>query len=80
MEVLNFCYNKISDINILANVNFKGLKKLDLFHNEISDIKVLDKINFKELEVLNIGENDIDKEEFSSTLENLKMHLNLLLY
>ena len=80
MEILNLCYNKISDINILSKVNFKELKKLDLFNNEISDIRVFDLINFKKLEILNIGENDIDKEEYSSTIENLKMHLNLLLY
>ena len=40
LEKFNLSSNKISDINILENVNFKELKELYLFNNNRSEIKV----------------------------------------
>ena len=77
---MNLCYNKISDINILEKVNFKKLKKLDLFNNEISDIKVLDRILLKDLEILNLGENNINKAENLLIIENLKYKIPILFF
>ena len=47
------------ELEILKNVNFKELQKLDLSYNEISDIKVLEKVNFKELKELYLEYNNI---------------------
>jgi len=44
---------------VLENVNFKGLKGLNLSHNEISDIKVLKSVNFKYLKKLDLTGNKI---------------------
>ena len=47
------------ELEILKNVNFKELQKLDLRHNAISDIKVLENVNFKELQKLDLRVNKI---------------------
>ena len=66
--------NKISNINILGNVNFTELKELDLSNNNISDIKVLEKEKFEKIKKLNLRENNIYPQYFSSILK-LMIHL-----
>ena len=47
-------------LELLKNVNFKELEKLNLSSNNIiSDIKVLENVNFKELKELDLSENQI---------------------
>ena len=78
LEILNLSSNfKISDINILENVNFNELKELDLSSNNISDIKILEKIKFEKLELLDLKINKIDTNEFKSTINNLKSRYKL---
>ena len=47
------------ELEILKNVNFKGLQKLYLSRIKISDIKVLENVNFKELKELYLRLNKI---------------------
>ena len=73
-ENLNELYlsvNKISDIRVLEKVKFGNLEKLDLSVNKISDIKVLEKIKFENLKVLDLSQNQINKNEYSSLIDNL---------
>jgi len=73
-ENLNELYlsvNKISDIKVLEKVKFGNLEKLDLSVNKISDIKVLEKIKFENLKVLDLSQNQINKNEYSSLIDNL---------
>ena len=64
--------NKIDDINILENVNFKELKELYLSSNKISDIKVLEKVKFEKLEELYLSENKIDLTKNNSIILKLE--------
>ena len=57
LEVLNLSYNKITDIQILENIQFKKLKELNLSNNDISDINVLEKKHFEKLEKLDLSFN-----------------------
>ena len=41
--------NEISDIQVLENVKFEKLEKLNICCNKISDINILRKVNFKKL-------------------------------
>ena len=43
----------------LCKIEFKELKKLNLYDNNISDIKVLEKAKFEKLEILDLGNNKI---------------------
>ena len=63
------------ELEILKNVNFKELQKLDLSNNEISDIKVLENVNFKELQTLYLDGNPINYD--STFVENLKSKINI---
>ena len=56
-------------LELLKNVNFKELEKLNLSSNKISDIKVLENVNFKELKELNLSYNKISD---IKVLENVK--------
>ena len=53
MKVLNLGYNKISDITILKEMNFKDLRKFYLNDNVITDISLLNRVNFEKLKSLN---------------------------
>ena len=46
-------------LNDLCKIEFKELKKLDLYSNKISDIKVLEKVKFDKLEILDLSNNQI---------------------
>ena len=50
----------------------ENLKDLDLSENKISDIKVLEKVKFENLEILYLAHNKINKDEYSSLIDNLK--------
>ena len=70
--VVDFGWNKISDINILEKANFKELKELYLNYNQISDINVFEKVKFKKLQKLNLDKNNIDKIKNESLISYLK--------
>ena len=59
LEILNLSFNKISDINILEDVNLKQLKELYLNYNQIIDIKVLEKVKFNKIKIINLSHNQI---------------------
>ena len=61
IEKLNLYYKNIGNEGLkdLCNIEFKRLKKIDLFHNNISDINALEKSNFEKLEELDLGDNKI---------------------
>ena len=59
LKLLDLGWNKISNINIFENANFKELKELNLSHNNIADIKVLEKVKIEKIKVLNLGSNKI---------------------
>ena len=70
IKELDLSWNKISDIKVLENVNFKVLKELNLSSNKISDIKVLEKVKFDKLEELDLYNNNIsDIQSIISKLE-----------
>jgi Leucine-rich repeat (LRR) protein len=64
---LNLSYNEIEEIDILSNVPFQKLKKLNLVGNEISNIGILTKVSFEELEELYINDNEI---KYGDTINN----------
>ena len=65
------------ELEILKNVNFKELQKLDLSNNKISDIKVLENVNFKELKELDLSYNEISD---IKVLENVNFKELKILY
>ena len=58
-------------------MNFKELKELNLSDNKISDIKVLEKVKFEKLEKLDLSWNEIDKNKYSSIINNLKFNIEI---
>jgi Leucine-rich repeat (LRR) protein len=46
LETLSLSKNDLSDVNILKNIDFKGLKQLFLDSYSLSDIKGLETCNF----------------------------------
>ena len=71
LEYLYLRENNISNIDILKKLTFK---ELNLNYNDISDIKVLEKVKFEKLEKLNLIDNKIDKNKYSSIINNLKFN------
>ena len=71
--------NKIIDINIFENVNFKELKKLSLYNNNISDIKVLEKVKFEKLELLDLSDNEISESENKLIISKLESAIDIIL-
>ena len=71
--------NKISNIDILENVDFKELKVLVLCNNTISDIKVFEKVKFEKLEILDLEGNEIDDNKFSFIIGILESKLKLII-
>ena len=78
LEILSLSDNKISDINILENVNFKELKELYFVINNILDIKVFEKVKFEKLELLSLRNNKIDKMKYNSLISKLKSKVKTL--
>ena len=79
IKELNLSYNKLTNIEVLEDVKFEKLEKLNLSNNDISyRIYILKDVNFKELKELNLSSNhighieDLEKVKF----EKLKI-LNL---
>ena len=57
METLYLGWNKITDINVLKDVNFKELKELYLFSNNMIDIHIFEHTQFEKLEKLDLTNN-----------------------
>jgi len=80
---LNLIFGCLGDegLNDLCKIEFKELKKLNLYGNNISDIKVLEKVKFNKLEILSLGDNQIsdinilEKVNFNE-LKELKLYNN----
>ena len=79
MEKINLNNNQISDITILEKVKFPEIKNLSFFQNNISDIKFFERVKFDKLVSLDLRSNTIDKKIFSSTINELKNKIKLLL-
>ena len=79
LEKINLNNNQISDITILEKVKFPEIKNLSFFQNNISDIKFFERVKFDKLVSLDLRSNNIDKKIFSSTINELKNKIKLLL-
>ena len=58
---LNLSWKELGNegLNYLCKIEFKELKKLNLYWNKISDIKVLENVKFDKLEILILTSNNI---------------------
>ena len=74
--------NKISSIDVLANINCENFKKLKLEKNQVKNINILEKIFFKKLNYLSIGDDtlgenvEVLKKIKFGELEDLYLYLN----
>ena len=72
LKELDLTCNQISDIKLLEKVKFENLKELNLIISQISDIKVLEKVINENLETLCLNDDQINKNIYSSLLNNLR--------
>ena len=54
LEILKLEKNIKTNVDIVANVNFKEHKEIDLSYYSISDMKILQKVKCEKLEILNL--------------------------
>lgn len=59
LEKLALSNNKIKNIDILANTQFKLLRELKLSNNNLSNISILSKVKFPKLKSLILSNNNI---------------------
>ena len=74
LEILYFNRNKIEDINVLERVNFPKIKQFYFYFNNISNISVFERVKFENLSYIDLRENNIDKQKFSSLINELKKY------
>ena len=74
---MHLASNNIDDIDILEKVNFKELKKIDLYGNHISNINILEKVKFEKLEELNLLKNKIGVKQNNSIISKMKTILKI---
>ncbi len=60
----------------MEKVKFKNLEELYLSGNQISDIKVFENTKFEKLKILNLTCNTINKNNYSSLINNLTKKIN----